>query len=223
MRIVKRINEHLHGPDMGKDTCLVTKAGLKCKAEQSQDTSQHIVAESVQNIPEATATKLSKLNTLKRTIQRQLAKANLAPVQPENLAHLEIPIEYQRTSKNENFLLHDSGFEERRNLIFGTKTNTEMLELAPIWLADGTFKTAPILFEQVYVIHALRGGPEPFENGHLCQSICIVTKKTQDMYMRMWEVIQQLCPGAQPTHMSMDFRELSVSQFGSNKIEDLYR
>ena len=167
MRIVKRINEHLHGPDMGKVTCLVTKAGLKRKAEQTQDTSQYIVAESVQNITEATATKLPKLNTLKRTIQRQRIKANLAPVQPENLAHLEIPMEYQRTSKNENFLLYDSGFEERRILIFGTKTYTEMLELAPIWLADGTFKTAPILFEQVYVIHALRGGPEPFENGHL--------------------------------------------------------
>ena len=35
MRIVKRINEHLHGPDMGKVTFLVTKAGLKRKAEQT--------------------------------------------------------------------------------------------------------------------------------------------------------------------------------------------
>ena len=135
MRIVKRINEHLHG-DMGKVTCLVTKAGLKRKAEQTQDTSQLIVAESGQNITEATATKLPKLDTLKRTIQRLRAKANLAPV-------------------HENFLLYDSELEERRILIFGTKTNTEMLELAPVWLADGTFKTAPILFEQVYVIHAL--------------------------------------------------------------------
>ena len=45
MHIVKRINEHLHGPDMGKVRCLETKAGIKRKAEQTQDTSQHIVAE----------------------------------------------------------------------------------------------------------------------------------------------------------------------------------
>ena len=69
-----------------------------------------------------------------------------------------------------------------------------MLELAPIWLADGTFKTEPILFEQVYVIHALRGGPEPLEIGHLLLSLFVLlTKKTQDMYMRMWEVIQHRC------------------------------
>ena len=123
-------------------------------------------------------------------------------------------MEYQRTSKNENLLLYDSGFEERRIWIFGTKTNTEKLELAPIFLADGTFKTAPILFEQVYVIHALRGGPEQFENGHLLPSLFVLlTKKTDDVYMRMWEVIQQLCPGAQPTHMLMDFERAAINSF----------
>ena len=32
MRIVKRINEHLHGPDMDKVTHLVTKAGNKMES-----------------------------------------------------------------------------------------------------------------------------------------------------------------------------------------------
>ena len=77
-----------------------------------------------------------------------------------------------------------------------------MLRLALILLADGTFKTASILFEQVCVILALRGGPEPLREGHLLPSLFVsFTNTTQDIYMKMREPIQQLCSLAQPTHM----------------------
>ena len=82
-----------------------------------------------------------------------------------------------------------------------------MLRGARIWLADGTFKTAPILFEQVYVVHALRGGPKPLRDGNIPSLFVLLTNKTQDIYMKMWEAIQQLCPLAQPTHMLMDFEK----------------
>ena len=55
-------------------------------------------------------------------------------------------------------------------LVFGTQSNLEMLETSQYWLVDGTFKSAPELFRQVYVIHALRGGPDPLHNGHLYQT-----------------------------------------------------
>ena len=161
-----------------------------------------------------TAVKLPKMNSLKRTIQRKRSITNSIPVQPESLEELQIPIEFQRTAKNDVFLLYDSGPQLRRILIFGTQRNLEMLRLARIWLADGTFKTAPILFEQVYVIHALRGGPKPLPDGHLLPSLFVLlTNKTQDIYMKMWEAIQQLCPLAQPTHMLMDFEKAAINSF----------
>ena len=64
--IIKRINEHLHGPDMRKILCLETKAGIKRRAAQTQDSTHHIVGESVSNITDGTAAKLPKLNSLKR-------------------------------------------------------------------------------------------------------------------------------------------------------------
>ena len=117
-QVIKRINDHLHGPDMQKVSCLETKAGIKRKATQTQDSTHHIIGEGLINITEGTAVKLPKINSLKRTIQCERTKANTVPVQPVSLLELDIPLDYQITAKNESFLLYDSGPEERRILIF---------------------------------------------------------------------------------------------------------
>ena len=89
-----------------------------------------------------------------------------------------------------------------------------MLEASQFWLADGTFKTAPALFSQVYAIHSLRGGPNPLEDGHLLPSLFVLLpNKTEAIYMRMWLQIQILCPNAQPTHMLMDFEKAAINSF----------
>ncbi|KAI6653122.1 hypothetical protein LOD99_3958 [Oopsacas minuta] len=54
---------------------------------------------------EGTAAKLPKLDTLKRTIQRQCASVLAAPVQPTTLAELALPAVYQQAAKGEQFSL----------------------------------------------------------------------------------------------------------------------
>ena len=120
MEIVKRTNEHLHSPDEQAVICQETKIGIKRKARDSQDSSHQIVGESLLTVSEGTAAKLPKLDSLKRTIQRQRVQQLAAPVQPTSLEQLALPPEYQQTSKGEQFLLYDSGPETQRILIFGT-------------------------------------------------------------------------------------------------------
>ena len=79
--IVKRTNEHLHAPDEQAVSCCETKIGIKRRARESQDSSHHIVGESVVTVSEGTAAKLPKLDSLKRTIQRQRVQQMAAPVQ----------------------------------------------------------------------------------------------------------------------------------------------
>ena len=135
-------------------------------------------------------------------------------IQPTTLEELNLPPEYQQTAKEEQFLLYDSGPEPQRILIFGTQRNLDMLQASQCWLADGTFKTAPNLFAQVYVLHALRGGPEPLKDGHLLPSLFILLpNKTQATYTRMWQQIQLLCPNAQPSRMLMDFEKAAINSF----------
>ena len=154
--IVKRTNDHLHGPDNTKVSCFETKIGIKRRAQTTHETSHHIIGDSVLELSEGTSAKLPKLNSLKRTLQRQREKENAAPAQPTSLEELVIPLEYTKTGKGDNFLLYDSGPNLHPILILGTHRNIEMLAASQIWLADGTFKTAPLLFGQVYVIHGLR-------------------------------------------------------------------
>jgi len=64
---------------------------------------------------------------------------------------------------NETFLLDDTGPGLDRILIFGRLSSLDILERSKIWFCDGTFKIAPPLFTQVYVILAREiGGVHPF-------------------------------------------------------------
>ena len=172
------------------------------------------MSDSLQTTTEGAAAKLPKLDSLKRTIQRQRVHYNIVMVQPKSLEQLFLPEEYKLTSKGEPFLLYDSGPETQRILIFGTQRNLEMLQLSKVWLADGTFKTAPLLFTQVYVIHALRGGPDLMKDGHLLTSIFVLlTNKTEITYRRMWQQIQLLCPLANPAEILMDFEKAAINSF----------
>ena len=91
-----------------------------------------------------------------------------------------------------------------------------MLNTSQIWLCNGTFKTAPRLFVQVYCIHGLRGGPNLLEDGHLLSSLfSLLENKTEVAYARMWEQIKILCPDAMPTNMIMDFEIGAINSFRS--------
>ena len=103
MVIVKKTNEHLHGPDMMAVSCLETKAGIKRKAQETQDSTHHIMGEHLMIITQGSATKLPKIESIKRTIRRQRNVANNVHPQPTSL-DLVLPVEYQHTNKGDHSL-----------------------------------------------------------------------------------------------------------------------
>ncbi|KAI6656058.1 hypothetical protein LOD99_11355 [Oopsacas minuta] len=175
MVIVKRKNEHSHGPDEQVADCCKAKAGMKRKAWESQDSTHHIVGASLQTASEGTAAKLPKLDSLKRTIQRQRASVFAAPAQPSTLAELALPAVYQQTAKGEQFSLYDSGADDvHRFIIFGTQHNLGMLQRSKIWLPNGYLQDGTSPLCQVYVVHGLRGGDDPMKTGHLLPSLFVL-------------------------------------------------
>jgi hypothetical protein len=66
----------------------------------------------------------------------------------------DVPESYTRTNDGEEFLMYDATNAKLggRLMIFSTKVLIEMLCASEVILIDGTFKTRPMMFSQVYVV-----------------------------------------------------------------------
>ena len=84
---------------------------------------------------------------------KRIRQAHQLP-EPKTIIDIEVPLVLQKTLNGELFLVKDSTVEEERLLMFTTKSNVEKLSHASIWIMNGTFKTVPTIFYQLYAIHA---------------------------------------------------------------------
>jgi hypothetical protein len=144
-KVMKFTDNHNHIQDLADIAKREVIQNIKNTAVSTQNTTARILADSLILSP-SVSSKLPKLKSLKRTIQRQRQILNKAPENPENLQELIIPQEFTITLKNEEFLLFDSGPSDNRILIFSTKFNLNQLSLSEHWYADGTFKVVLKLF-----------------------------------------------------------------------------
>jgi len=74
------------------------------------------------------------------------------PKLPQNLDELVVPSQLTVTEDDKDFLICDGKVEKERILIFASRTGLEILSKTQQWHADGTFKSAPQMFLQVYII-----------------------------------------------------------------------
>jgi hypothetical protein len=77
----------------------------------------------------------------------------MLPPNPKSL-DFEVPELYSTTHSGEEFLIYDATHKKLggRLMIFSTEVLIKMLCSCEVILIDGTFKTRPIMFSQVYVI-----------------------------------------------------------------------
>jgi hypothetical protein len=95
-------------------------------------------------------------NLLESTLQKHRRKH--IPTLPLSL-DFEIPLLYQRTWYNDQFIIADIKRKKvgGRLIMFGSNEQIDLLLNSTVWFCDGTFKTRPLLFEQVYIIQCLVG------------------------------------------------------------------
>ncbi|KAB0801582.1 hypothetical protein PPYR_02653 [Photinus pyralis] len=139
---------------------------------------------------------------------------NQAPATPATLEDLQIPERYriyESTPGNiENFLLSDSGPGPQRILIFGRERNLQILENCDDYFVDGTFKIAPNLFHQVYVILAKRyGGVHPV-------FFALLPNKSRATYDCLFETIKTLAPALHPRSVTSDFELAAFKSLKNN-------
>ncbi|KAK4886442.1 hypothetical protein RN001_002713 [Aquatica leii] len=125
---------------------------------------------------------------------------------PTTLLDLQIPNEYKFTHNGQQFLLHDSGPVDNRILVFSTVRNLELLSNQHHWFGDGTFKTSPPLFAQLYTIHGLRN------NVNIPLVFALLPNKSAATY-DSFSNIKNLNQHLNPESFLTDFEIASITSF----------
>ena len=102
------------------------------------------------------------------------------------------------------FLSNDSGHEDRdRIIIFGTNETLQLLCGSQVLYSDGTFKTVPNQFLQMYTLHCLYG------NSVFPCIYALTVRKNEVTYRQILTKVKKLANGngweLQPTTVMMDF------------------
>ena len=207
--VIKEKNEHSHGASAASVEVAAIKTSVKRRAEECQDQPSAVINSCTENISQAAQGALPSADLMRQMVKRRRKQLDLAPPNPVHICELVIPDEYKyyMTSNGEceNFLIADSGQSDDRILIFGRQSWTVFLTDSDVWYADGTFKLAPPLFTQVYVILARRhGGVHPV-------LYALLPNKRRTTYVRMFQMLQDTIPGLQPTSISCDFEQAAIS------------
>lgn len=151
--------EHFHSPDAR----VVNKANsmhkLKKLAKETRIPAREIVGLSIEGISNATAATISTPKQLVQMVNRARYDKN-APKNPKKLSELWFGDKHSKTESGKEFILWDSGHEmededkdKHRTIVFGTTDNVQFLAQCTHWMMDGTFKSSPHLFKQLYTIH----------------------------------------------------------------------
>ena len=85
--------------------------------------------------------------------------------------------------------------------MFGTTENINRLHASEHWFMDGTFKVAPELFYQVFIIHAFT------DNKAVPLIYCLIQDKVEATYRRVMERLQELRPDLNPSSVMCDFEK----------------
>ena len=207
--VIKEINEHSHGSSLASVEVALVKSAVRSRAALSREQPSAIVNSCIENASQAAQAFSSGDDAMKQIVRRMRNRMNIAPPNPVNARELIIPNEFKEyfnaSGERENFLIADSGPENDRILIFGRQRWTSFLVDSEVWYCDGTFKLAPLIFSQVYVIMVKRhGSVHPI-------LYSLLPNKTRNTYTRMFRMIQNAIPGSTTRTISCDFEQAAIS------------
>jgi hypothetical protein len=185
--VISRHIEHGHLPDPEKPIAMKLINSIKEKANYSMDTPSQIAQRCIQDIPTSSAPYMPNKESMRMLVHRERNR-NL-PLMPNTVEDINIPEEYTQIDY-EPFLIAQFIDRDVGILVFTNKNNCRLLNAASYWLMDGTFKTCPAPFVQMYTIHALIGTTEgrprivPLVYG-------LLSHKSEDCYSVLFELLKR--------------------------------
>ncbi|CAG8591948.1 11212_t:CDS:2, partial [Cetraspora pellucida] len=143
--------QHNHLPDATRPEDVKAVTELKKRASETREKPIQLIQN--YSISDDIQPFMPSLNALRQIVSHS-KKIEKIP-QTQNVLEINIPPLLCVTLNSDPFLIQDLIVDQSRILIFSTNENIKRLSEAPYWIMDGTFKTVPDVFYQLYTIHAL--------------------------------------------------------------------
>ena len=191
-------------PDAAKIGSRRVLSHIKERSITTMEATHQIIASSTAGVSSAVVGQLPPVPYMKRTIQRFRQGVQVPLAIPNTLHELTLPQKYTETLTGVPFLLYDSGPGNDRILLFSTQRNLDLMAQCRHWFADGTFKTAPPLFNQLYTIHAVK-----YYNV-IPTVFVLMPNRTEDTYKRVFNAMKSLNQSLQPSTIMTDFEQSAL-------------
>ncbi|KAG0442421.1 hypothetical protein DMUE_0280 [Dictyocoela muelleri] len=173
------LSTHNHLKDEVKFFKTLLKQKISERALSTNESSRDVVLKVIKdNKSMKVPLDFSKLNTF---VNKERKINNFSIIED-----YDIPEELQITNENKQFLFLDSGKEdENRVLIFTTDENIVHLENSNILICDGTFKSSPSCFEQIFTIQV------KLREMYLPLMYCFMKNKKEVSYDKIFKWIKE--------------------------------
>ncbi len=207
---LKKFVEHDHSPQSSNAEVAKTIGQIKQKARAIRDKPVQIIQDITVNMLQEYYPYMPSSNALRSTIKR--VKRAEMPAEPQTIEEVNIPDLLRLTLNGDTFLIRDCVIGNDRILLFATQANIQRLSRASFWLMDGTFKTVPTVFCQLYTIHAPVGG----ENSRILPLVfSLITSKSEEIYKNLFEELIDFAAEndltLQPSIILTDFELASIN------------
>ena len=208
--VLKKFVKHSHAPEASCANVIQTLNMIKEAASNTNDHPVRLIQSTVTSMQQDSYYYMPNNEALRKQIQR-VRNVNMPP-QPQSLQEINIPIHLCTTISGEQFLAKEIEIGEEKMMIFCTPSNLLHLQEADYWIMDGTFRTVPTLFQQLYTIHAL---VNKGNNSRVFPMVYVLmTSKSEEMYRALFEELIELGDQAgqdlSPPLIITDFEQAAI-------------
>lgn len=220
--VLFNFKEHNHSPDASRMEVIKTLNSIKETASHTHDRPVQLIQDAVINMNQTSYPYMPNKQAIGKQISRVRNKD--MPSQPQGLEEIDVPTELRKTINGEEFLAKEVDFDDEKMIIFCTTSNLQYLQDAQYWIMDGTFKTVPLLFQQMYTIHGPVGG----ENGRILPLVYVLmTGKSEECYTYLFQELIELAEAnditLDPSLIITDFEKAAINAAQNEFPETLHK
>lgn len=201
---------HSHAPNIAELTIRQTIQNIKDQAKTTRNTNNEIISNTAIHLTDIQISQLPSVPLLKQSIRRTRKLHNNFPNEPRDRTQISIPLQQRLTLNSQTFLLHDDINSSGRIIIFASQWMINLLGQSDHWFCDGTFKTVPDIYTQLYTIHV------KIQERVVPAIYALLPDKQFTTYNQLVSLLRIYNNRMNPKSILLDFEMGAIKAFSSN-------